>query len=612
MVDAEKIILDELGRLAPLGGFDGADWADVLRRANIGRARTPRHSRRVTVALSFALLVLAVAVSPLGAAIGRGFADFSNWLTGSPGKPASSAAQRAFDRANARSYAGFPAGTRLRSLITTKKDGITYTLSGFRDADSLCLTLTAAGAADASSSSCAPLNDLRKRPQPALALEVDSPVGTVPGKRVHIGPDAYTLPRALVSFGIVADNVRAVTVRSSDATREAIVHSDSFLSIAQRPKPTSRANRITATMRGGETVAIPFAQTPFDQWLGSAPVGTLHGPARVDRVVHGGTIGWLLRREPRGLPLPHIRGPMPGRSSGHRVFGRLLNPDPASGMKVGVELYRITHIPAILKRLHQKPGLWACDLLFAGKTVSAGCEQSVTSFFGVAPFTFGSMMIGGGDQYVILAGVASDDVARMRLFLSTGQVDDVPLKDNAYLIRASRAKYPIRLVAYDDHGRVIGIETEQSALGGPTGPAYIPAKNAHWRVIDRVTRADGKSVALWVVPSRAHGWCWKLKQSGGGETGGCVPPTRRPSILFEVIPTPSADTRAVMLLAVGQPIARVVIHYRSGATAEARPTHGLVLYAPPKDRIAAHDRITNVVGYNAAGKPVTHARPPGQ
>ncbi len=609
MVDADAVIVDELGRLAPLDGFEGADWADVLRRANAGRVPSAQRKRRMVIALSFALIVLAVAVSPLGAAIGRGFADFSNWLTGSPGRPASSAAQRAFDRANARSYAGFPAGTQLRSLIRTQRDGITYTLSGFRDADSLCLTLTAAGAATTSSSSCAPLSDLRKRPQPALVLEVDSPVGTIPGKRVHIGPDAYTLPRALVSFGIVADNVRAVTVRSSDGVREAVVRSDSFLSIAERPKPASRASRISATTRAGKTVAIPFAQTPFDEWMGSAPVGTLHGPSHVDRTVHGGTIGWLDRHELRGQPLPHFRGPMLG-GAGHRVFGRLLDPDPASGMKVGIELYRITHIPAQMK-LRQKPGLWACYMLFAGKAVGAGCDHSVKALFSVAPFSFGSMMIGGGDQYVILDGVASDDVARMRLFLSTGEVDNVPLKDNAYLIRASRAKYPIRLVAYDDHGRVIGIETEQSALGGPTGPAYIPQKGAKWHIIDRVARADGKTVALWAIPSQARGWCWKLKAPGGGETGACVPPTRRPTILFEVTATPSSGTKAMMLLAVGQPIARVVIRYRSGATGEARPIDGLVLYAPPPSRISAHDRITSIDGYDEAGTQVAHVRPPG-
>jgi hypothetical protein len=230
--------------------------------------------------------------------------------------------------------------------------------------------------------------------------------------------------------------------------------------------------------------------------------------------------------------------------------------------------------------------------------------------FTSAPFSFGSLGF-GASQYLIFSGVASDDVAHMRLFLSTGEVNDVPLKDNTYVIRASQAKFPIRLVAYDDHGRVIGIETMNSAFGGPTGPAYTPAKNGHWHVINRATRADGKSIALWAVPSQAQGWCWKLTDPSGGETGACVPPTRHPTILFQVIPAPSAGTKAVMLLAVGRPIVRVVIHYRSGATARATPVDGLVLYAPPASRVAAHDSITFVDGYSAAGKRVAHERPPG-
>jgi hypothetical protein len=610
MVDADAVILDELGRLSPLDGFEGADWNGVLRRARMTSGDLAPSRRRFRLAIAIAavaLAVIAVAVSPLGAAIGREFGDFSNWLTGSPGKPASKAAQQTFARANARAYAGFPAGTRLRRLITTKADGVTYTLSGFRDAEALCLTLTANGAANASSYSCAPLSDLRKRLQPALVLEVDSPVGTIPGKRVHVGPDTYWLPRALVSFGVVADDVRAVTLRSDDATRQAIVRSDAFVSIALRPKPGSRVRHITAMTRDDKTVTIPFAQASFDQTFGSAPIGTLHGPSHVDRVVRGRSINWLDRHVPRGQPLPRFHGPMLG-GTGYRVFGRLLNPDPGSGLKIGLELYRVVHVPA---KLRQKPGLWACYFLFALKTQAGSCAPGIRRLFSSAPFSFGSLGFGASDQYLIFSGIASDDVARMRVFLSTGEVNDVPLKDNAYVIRVSRAKFPLRFVAYDDHGRVIGIETMQSPLGGPTGPAYEPAKNGRWRVIDRATRADGKTVALWAVPSQALGWCWKLTEPSGGETGACVPPTKRPTILFEVIPTPSAGTRAVTLLAVGRPIVRVVIRYRSGATAPATPVDGLVLYAPPARRVAAHDSITFVDGYNAAGTRVAHERPLG-
>ena len=50
------------------------------------------------------LIIAAVAIgvaTPLGAAIGRGLADFSAWLTGEPGTPASESEQREFEAANA-------------------------------------------------------------------------------------------------------------------------------------------------------------------------------------------------------------------------------------------------------------------------------------------------------------------------------------------------------------------------------------------------------------------------------------------------------------------------------------------------------------------------------
>src|SRR6266511_492593 len=65
----------------------------------------------------------------------------------------------------------------------------------------------------------------------------------------------------------------------------------------------------------------------------------------------------------------------------------------------------------------------------------------------------------GGDQYTPLGGVASDDVARMQLFLGSGEAQPIPLRDNAWLTRAARADYPIRVVAYDREDRIIGIQT---------------------------------------------------------------------------------------------------------------------------------------------------------
>ena len=100
-----------LDRLVPELDVSG-DWEAVLR----GAGRRTRRRRRV-VALGVAVAALAIGVSPVGGAIADGVGDFSAWLRGTPGTPASSTDQEAFEQANGRSWAGFPPGTELRKLI---------------------------------------------------------------------------------------------------------------------------------------------------------------------------------------------------------------------------------------------------------------------------------------------------------------------------------------------------------------------------------------------------------------------------------------------------------------------------------------------------------------
>jgi hypothetical protein len=83
----------------------------------------------------------------------------------------------------------------------------------------------------------------------------------------------------------------------------------------------------------------------------------------------------------------------------------------------------------------------------------------VGRLFLFGPFNYG-LGGAGADQYVWLDGLASDDVARMELFLASGERVAVPLRDNVFRVEVARLKFPIRLVAYDSDDRVIGIRTE--------------------------------------------------------------------------------------------------------------------------------------------------------
>jgi hypothetical protein len=595
MIDVEPLIGASFDRMFPVPAV-AADWNDVLRRAGAVHRR-PRRRVRLALVLA-ALLVATVAVSPLGAGIAHSLSDFSGWLQGSPGKPASQSAQQAFDRANAKSWAGFPKGTKLRELIKTSDDGVNYTLFGVRSGESLCLRIVAEGAARGSTLSCSPLRELRARPQPALVLEVDYSIGRLKGKHAQLGPDRFTLPRASVTFGIVADNVKALHLRSDKGARDALIASNSFLSVLPRPPVGDRVHAVRATLRDGSVVKIPFAEAPFDIYQSNATHGVLHGPAKLDRVVKTGTVGWLTRRERRGVALPN--GPSGSmffsHGAAHLLFGRLIQPDPRNRMRVGLSLWMLPKPPQHMSFM--KRGLYLCTSLIVGSGGGSGGCSVMTEMFARSPVNFGLTTFGGGNQYSILDGVASDDVARIAVFLGTGEVLDVPLRDNAFLTQVSRAKFPIRVVGYDNAGHVIANQFMISE-SGPSGPRYVPAKHAKWKQLATVTDAAGGRGELWTVPSQAGGVCWRFHGPGGGGAGGCTPPTWKGGIRGDVVPT--VGPRAVLIAQTLPAVTRVVVAYKSGATDIVTPKSGFVVYAVPKGRVDALDRVTTITAFDANG-----------
>ena len=145
-------------------------------RARLAPPGSSAAAGALALAAAIAIAVACVA-TPLGAAIGRSFDGFSNWITGSPGTPASPQAQQAFEEANARSWSAFPPGTQLRQLIQTQLAGSTFTLYGFRSGDTLCLRLVAAGPIAGANESCAPLQALQSTAEPALVVASDEPFG---------------------------------------------------------------------------------------------------------------------------------------------------------------------------------------------------------------------------------------------------------------------------------------------------------------------------------------------------------------------------------------------------------------------------------------------------
>ena len=213
----DSSLVATLDRLVPERDVTG-DWDAVVRAA--GR----RSRKRRVVTLAIAVAALAIGVSPVGGAIADGVADFSAWLRGTPGAPASDAEQEAFEQANRRSWAGFPPGTELRKLISTTVAGHEVDLFGFRSGDTLCLRIVGRGLNGSPASSCAPLGALQNATAPVEVEQADHAMGLAN----HVSPSGDPVaPQAQATFGIVAGGrervpLRRRTARGRDARAEGV------------------------------------------------------------------------------------------------------------------------------------------------------------------------------------------------------------------------------------------------------------------------------------------------------------------------------------------------------------------------------------------------------
>jgi hypothetical protein len=545
-------------------------------------------------------------------AIASSIGGFSNWLTGEPGTPAPPGAQQAFANGT-RSWAGFPSGTQLRQLAQATVGGTTYTLYGFRGAGALCLRLevTAPQAIQPIHDLvCPPLSQLRANAGPALVAVSDYGVGEGKRPKSTIPLPAFNVPppAARVTFGIVADGVNRIELAHSDGkTTNAVVSGDSFLSVDNQPSTSERVTHVWA-LASGKKISIPFTSQsplPFSPATSTAPKLTAQGPSKVQRVVHGGAIRWLARREPEGTPVPKDIHDIVGTSK-TVIFAREITPDPSAPEHLVVSV-----LPAGNRfGAHLLNALQVCVDVVGGRYKDGGGCWPAGRLFSTAPFSWG---VGDdGSQYVTISGLASDDVARLALYLGTGQEEAVPLHDNGYLIEAPVVDEPLRLVAYDRQGLVIGTKTlegQAEMSSGVPAPAR-PVSNAHWRLV--LKNAAGE---VFVAPSTTGGVCYAVRtgQNGGGSLG-C--PAAEPATGIGIGTSWNAKNGTTLQLSTGTAIKSVIVRYRNGHTQRLEASDGIVLARVPgtaraKGAIAAADPtniifggLVGVTGLNARGQVV--------
>jgi hypothetical protein len=169
-----------------------------------------------------------------------------------------------------------------------------------------------------------------------------------------------------------------------------------------------------------------------------------HGPARAERVVRGGTIGWFVRREPRGAAFEGAELPRLGTCCRVGSYMRLIQPVRGDFLRM-------------LVAESDQPGE-ICSYLVTRGGIGGNCVP-LRRRFSRGPMALSWGFSGAGQQFWIVDGLVSDDVARVEIFLGTGGRVRAPLRDNVVIARVQRAKFPARVVGYDRQGRVIDVQT---------------------------------------------------------------------------------------------------------------------------------------------------------
>jgi hypothetical protein len=591
MIDVEEVLRAELPRL--VDGHELPDWDAVVAGSGLRRERA---RRRLTAGAALVVAAAAIGLAtPLGAAIARGLDGFSAWITGQPGSPASPAEQRAFDRANARSWIHFPSGTKLRHLATVvdPHDGVKVDLMGFRAGSTLCLRVFVTGKTKAGTSSCAPLADLRQSGSPVRVVFVDRGFGTGT-KRAWFGIDRLRSSARQVTVGIVADNVSSVIVHDNSGRHVIRASSNAFLYVANAPEVGQRVDSIQArTPRG--LVNIPFAPASFGFGGPAAAPKVTPGPTKVERRVHGGTIGWLDHREPRGQPLTVLPRRARRFILPHIVFGRVIAPDPARPVRIALTL-------STSRNGGRATGLcgWMVD---RGGAAGGGCAVRA-DVFTRSPLGSGLLTAGGSNQFATFEGLASDDVDHIVAFLANGQTQAVPLRDNVYLVDIARSKLPAKFVAYDSRDRVIGFDATLSHFG--TGAASGPAPGRA-KTVEEVTSATGSRAELLVGGSSDGGTCMYVRSYRDSHPTGVMVSCQGRVWHGQPLQIGTSGSPAEFIQGRVRPdVKSLRLNFADGSTTTVKPNDGFVLAAVSRRHLTADAKVTSIDGFNSAHRRVGH------
>lgn len=222
------------------------------------------------------------------------------------------------------------------------------------------------------------------------------------------------------------------------------------------------------------------------------------------------------------------------------------------------------------------------------------------------------------------------DGARLEVTYADGQADEIPfvwvtapINAGFFLFRIPDAHrhaghQPVAVTLYDNSNNVVVREQVRGGQGPREvmrrlpgyGPLLVP-KMAEWAKRTQLFawRAwDGARIGLWIAPERGGGSCFWTKQAGGcSEVGGHPGHGKLPPLML----SPQGGAAYVTLCCnVSTKIARVEARFADGDRIELTPKQGYLVWPIPRRHYPLGHRLTELVGYDAAGRAVATDRPP--
>jgi hypothetical protein len=214
---------------------------------------------------------------------------------------------------------------------------------------------------------------------------------------------------------------------------------------------------------------------------------------------------------------------------------------------------------------------------------------------------------------------------RLEVEYADGQKSDIPfvwvtapINAGFYLYRVPdahrRASHqPVNITLYDasnraiDRERILGGEPPDFVSHRLPGypPLMVPAK-AEWTKRTQLFawRADdGARIGLWIAPERGGGTCmWTNQANGCTNVGhpvhGTVPPLA--TLGFQ-----GGGKHVNLCCSVGKNIARVEARFADADRIELTPKDGYLVWPIPARHYPLGHRLTELVGYNAAGRQIS-------